>query len=82
MEYTFHMINKKHIKTIFSKNDTSMTLLSVTTVFILPLFVFSFCYCLNGTSEDYSVKSMEILEKDLSVVSSQSIMSLTMVDFK
>lgn len=76
------MINKKHIKTIFSKNDTSMTLLSVITVFILPLFVFSFCYCLQGGSEEYSIKSMKTFEKDLSIVSTQNVLSLTMFAIK
>lgn len=76
------MINKKHIKTKYSKNDTSMTLLSVTTVFILPLFVFSFCYCLKSSSEEYSVKSIKTFEKDLSVVSTQHVMGLTMLSVK
>ena len=63
--YTLQMYNIKHIQTIFSKNDTSMTLLSVVVTFVLPIFVFSFCYCMQGSSDIYTVKNIEVLEREI-----------------
>ena len=65
------MDNIKHIKTICSKNDTSMTLLSAIVVFVLPIIVFSFCYCLQNTSDVYAIKNVKTLDRDLCVVSVQ-----------
>ena len=62
------MYNIKHIKTIFTKNDTSMTLLGSLVVFVLPIFVFSFCYSMQSSSDIYAIKNVKTLEKDLCVV--------------
>jgi len=63
------MDNIKHIKTIFSKNDTSMTLLSSVVVFVLPIVIFSFCYGMQNTADAYAIKNVKTLERDLCVVS-------------
>ena len=63
------MDNIKHIKTKYSKNDTLMTLLGSVIVFIMPMFVFSFCYSMQNSSNLYAIKNVKTLERDLGVVS-------------
>ena len=67
------MYNIKHIKTIFTKNDTSMTLLGSLVVFVLPIFVFSFCYSMQNSSDIYAIKNVKTLEKDLFVVNVKKV---------
>ena len=83
MEYTFSMDNIKHIKTIYDKNDTLMTLLSSLVVFVLPVIVFSFCYYAQNDTCSYSIKSEKLLMDDLKVVSIQSskTINLSMIGY-
>lgn len=63
------MDNIKHIKTLFTKNDTFVTLSNILVLFIFPLFVFSFCYSMQNSSNLYAIKNVKTLERDLGVVS-------------
>jgi len=67
------MYNKKHFKTIFSRNDTLMTLFSSVVMFVLPIIVFSFCYYMQYSLDAYAIKNVKTLDDDLSVVSSIQI---------
>ena len=78
------MDNIKHIKTKYSKNDTLMTLLSSVVVLVMPILVFSFCYLTQNDACAYDVKNINVLEKDLKVVSiqSSSTMKLSLIGYE